>query len=532
MISAATLRIAAELAHSLTEKGHLLVPAGEGRTPVSIMADHYHVGAPGLKRPLSYDAVKKLRDDFGRYNNGEGNTISSEERDHLVSLLVEGQKKDLYNIRQVLVPIIKDANELIENRFAANGTPNIEIKAIEFAPFFESAPLLGHLEGYPRKFSVEETYKTIPVFASGSVPSHETLIEWMTAHEYAGDEAAAWALTIDMEQVTSLVDHLLVGKREFHLADVSVFRRHHLLQNADVILALYFITGYLRDNPEQVAGYSLDEWETIIGELHGMIGLKILEIIKLRQTYIQQKRLVVQSEVYGQERLESISVYVYVNGDTIKPWFENGGDVRALLGAAIQGGTLMHAKDIDAVSDQLVKRWEQKHHLIKIASMGAKEKRTRGFYRSVFDEVIDTHRGKFTEAHITVLRSRLRDVVNNLNDDELTVGWTSICNIACAVFYPNTLYRTFLRTMDERGKDLSSREAALLGHIETLALWYRQQCKLVAFTPDVVSGADSTLPTPGAVSAEPVAEDVAPAESEPEPAQAEEGTPESGTEED
>lgn len=484
MISRATLRIAADLAQSLADSNMLLVPTGEGNTPVSIMADHYHVGAPGLKRHLSYEAIRKLRDDFGRYNNGEGNTVSSEERDHLVELLVKGQTRDLYNIRQVLLPIIKEVHKEVDERSAHGNVPDIEVKMVEFSEYLSTPSLVGHLETYRRKATLATEYNTIPVFTD--MPSDTTLIEMMTAQDYRSKEdAMAWALSVDKDAIRGMIDQMFIGVRHFPLGEIATLRRHNLLAKSDAVLALYFITGHLRDNPENVAGYSLEEWEKILGDLHDMLGLKLLELLELRQQYIKQKRLIIHSTVVGEERLEAIGVYVQVNSDVAPAWMENGGDVRALLGAAILGGTRVTLNDIDVDKESLIKRWDTKHHLIKLASLDSKHKRTRSFLRNVVKDVLETHRGSFDDKRYEEVRERVDTVVNALPETDLQAGWTMVCSVVCRVLYPNSMYETFLKTMDARGKNLNAREAALLAHIETLALWYRSQVKVMAYTPDI-----------------------------------------------
>lgn len=476
MLSKTTVDVASQLAASLTDRGVVLSVKGGESTPLSVMTNHLETGAPGLRRELTDAGISKLTQQFFEHNQSTGDTPASEERDELVSLIVKGQQAILTKVRQEIIPKCKEVKSLLDD-VNRESHPDISVKAVKLPTFLDNDVFLSHIGDYPHQHKLKGQYRSFNL----AFPATEQIIEWVanTKH-FDNDAVTTWALEcLTDEKIRYVFGTLFDFRKQFEYHEISYLRSTNMFMEANELLFAYFLTAYLRDNPQtpRDESVSLEEWEAALNDLHGLLGLRIYELLKIRQRYYKEGKLVLR---YNNENVGKPygHLHVFVNSDVFACWVENGGDVKALLGAGVFATGNTTIKDFEEHGEVLAGQWDRKHAVI----------------RSQFQTEMLLRRRQDTELSITdtiksdvTTRMKVREVLSRKNDKDFDDMWKVIFDVVCEVFYPNPIYRQFLDSMAYFGtKTTSSREAALLANIEVLSRWFRTMVTWDHFTPDVV----------------------------------------------
>lgn len=483
MLTKSTISVASQLAASLTERGILLSLKEGAQTPVSVMANHYAIGAPGLRRELNDAAYRKLNENLYKHINVEGIELAAEQRDELVELIATGQKKFLQRVRQEIIPKCKKVKETIQN-VVTTKLPEIEIKKVSFCPLLDDPALVEHLSEYPRRHVMASQYRSVNL----TTPDAETIIEWakQTKH-FDGDVVGKWLLEhLTTEDIRCVFGELFNERLVFAPNELSFTRQSRLFSSSNELVLAYFLTAYLRDNPGTPTGQSmsLDEWEALFDKLHGFFGLRLVEHMKIRQAYRKMERIV-DEYVYSDMSKGGGYLFVHVNPDVYPEWIAKSNSVKTLLGAGANGDhTTVTARDFEGSEERLERLWERKHALIRSRKAVSNLATIRTSIAHAITEEFGNQRDKRDE--VTALLSRK-------NDSQLDDVWGTIFDVVCSVYYPSPMYRRFLSFLQHySAMDKDNREAALLANTEVMALQLRSMVTYDKVTFDIVEPTGET----------------------------------------
>ncbi len=486
MLSKSTVSVAKSLAEQLTARGVVLSLRDGAETPLSKMVGHYEVGAPGLRRELSDAAFSKLSDQFFRLNQSEGDTVSSEERDELIRLIVKGQQNFLATVRQEIIPKCKQAKESLDG-LSSQRHPEIAVKTVNLPAFLSNDVFISHIESYPNKAQLKEQYRTF-VLPQMSV---EQLIDGVaTTPHFDEDDVRTWALEqLNADLIHDVFWSLFGERRVLSYHDIFFTRQLNLFRRADLLLFAYFLTAWLCDNPQTVNGesVSLEEWETTMTDLHAMLGLRLHALLLQRAKYFKEGRLVIDYDVNEPSKSYG-HLHVYANGDILPSWLENGGDVKELMGAATYNTGNVLLSHFEEHGKALASRWDTKHAIIRAEFYTSQMRSRRKDIAMVVADVF----GFDSETHDAAIQ-----YVSKIPDKKLDDTWGVIFDTVCAVKYPNPMYRQFLDSMTYFGeRTVDARETALLSSIEMLSRWFRSMVTWNYFDNDIAPMNEVEKPTP------------------------------------
>lgn len=483
MLTKSTVDVASQLAASLTERGIVLSLKGEGQTPVSVLATHYHVGSPGLRRSLNDAAYRKLNEDFLKRNSEQVSEMVADQRDELVALISEGQINFLKRIRQEILPKCKEVKAAMEE-VARKSLPEIEVKKARICPLLSDHALVHHLEEYPRKHVLKSEYRTVKIHT----PSTETIIEWAkkTPH-FDEDTVGKWLLEdFTSEDIQCVFSELFDGPLVFSHNQLSFTQTSRLFTSSNELLLAYFLTASLKENPVTPSQQSmgLDEWEDIFENLHCLFGVKLVEWFKVRHHYQKTERIVVDYSHYDMTKGGGY-LFVRVNPDVYPEWLAKGHSVKTLLGAGVTDNhNTVTAKDFDGHEQRLATLWERKHAVIR--SRRAVES-TIQYRRSLCHAIFDVFGGD------RECRSKIEAVLSKKNEEQLDNVWDCIFDVVCECYYSNPMYRRFLGFMQHySAMDKDNREAALLANTEVMALQLRSMVSYDKVELDCVDVKDTS----------------------------------------
>ena len=464
MLTKSTVDVASQLAASLAERGILLSLKGEVQTPVSVLATHYHVGSPGLRRSLNDAAIHKLNEDFLKRNSEQASEMVADQRDELIDLISTGQTSFLKRIRQEILPKCKEVKEVMED-VTRQHLPEIEVKKANLCPLLADPALVSHLEEYPRKHILKSEYRTVKL----PMPSAETIIEWAKQTPHFDEETVAkWLLeTFTSEDIRVVFGELFDGHLVFGHGQLSFTRPTRLFTSSNELLLAYFLTAYLKENPVTPSQQSMgiDEWEEMFETLHRLFGVKLIEFFKVRHQYQKTERVVVE---YSHQDMTKGGGYLFVtvNPDVYPEWIAKGNTVKTLLGAGVTDNhNTMCAKDFAGSEQRLATLWERKHAIIRSRRSVESTRQYRSSLAHAITNVFGGDRAK---------RQEVESLLAKMNETKLDNVWECIFDVVCGCYYPSPMYRRFLGFMQHySAMDKDNREAALLANTEVMALQLR-----------------------------------------------------------
>lgn len=500
MLKRPTLPVASPVARALAEYDLALSPKSD-HFPVGIAASHIRIALDDDYHPLTSERTNTVSQQMAKANRSPG-ANTTEEFDELTDLMSRGLERMLKQVRGVVVPYCKQVKERFDRVTEDTRVPQIEVKPFVYHEIHSDPTLTTHVLEQYSQLRQKDSYRTFIM----SRPSLETLIEWLQANKHVDAETT-------FQWITSLPNHdeelavtwaeLFGERRELYVTDLSMASRGRLPFTTDQLLIAYLLTAYLCHEPQDVTGesVSIDEWESTLGRLHNLFGGLLAQAYEFRAKSRQRQRVVFRYDV--EEGGPAEAICVWANGDIYADWLEQGGSVEVLLGAATEAPTRMHAKDLDAVKNDLVKRWNRRHYLLKQTAMDRYLSRRRDILRlqlmyGISDEGESEVAGALPEIGYQELSHRVNAELKALRDEDFDDVWRTITALVCNVYYPNTPYKEFLSEMDRTAKlypDMPARELATMATIEMTAQWLAKQIKSEPYSQDIREREDP-LPNP------------------------------------
>lgn len=478
MLSPCTVTNAREVAETLTARKVLITPKST-TMPLGVIADRLDVGAPQLKRSINSEGYDLLTRHFT-----EVNEVASEQNGELLEDLVEygseGVRNMLHIARNSIVPIVKARVASYTELSKGSQYPQLEIKPVSLTPLLQSEVLTEHLLDYPKRYGVRDGYRTYHLHR----PEVDELVKWACETDHIDSEIVAkWLTKVDGENLEIVFGTLFSEQRVLDVDDIFFSRTASLITCADELLFAYFLTSYLRDNPQDPIGEgaSLEQWETNLGELHGYFGLRLLELAKIRHRMRLEGRLVIRYNNRSHVGKLSDELTVFINPDLVDQWRSKGGTTAMLLGAGFLEPSLTRIEALLARGEELEAYWERKHRSIKMKADAKAKNQRRELYHFCMIQHKDCEGGgdggvgDLPEVGTETFQQRVSDTVRELSEADLHDPVLCFTRLVCSVYFPGGVYEDFLNTMARCGIDIHAREAATIAVVEVLASWMAEQ---------------------------------------------------------
>ncbi|QEM41939.1 hypothetical protein [Pseudomonas phage vB_PaeM_PS119XW] len=507
MFNPETLDAVRDAAQAFTEQERVLtIPNPE--FPLAVYADGFNCETEGNKVAMSDELAASVEAHFVE-SNVEAPENVNEEREAIISNMHTAIAKIQFNTQNVIIPAIKAMATDYASRQNVSSQADCDVSTFNYDPIHNDPRLVNHIQTRYAKVRPLPEYRTFmlrPVDAA-------TIIEMVSINNPHLDQeqVTEWALKIPAQRVENVWSELFGTARGLTVSNLSFINPNAFPFNLDELTLAYFICGHYIENPQEVPGESVtsEEWEQTVRLLHEMLGFYIIRAYENRLEMRESNTLVLRYEAH--RPVENRRVLVTLNGDVAESWLVKGGSVEALLGAAIDGGNVVHAQGIDARADHYIKRWTATYPLIKQAALDYAESRRR-------QDVIDTFlahcgEGPLREMNIGNVRELLATAMRFVRREDLDNPYCVFSNLICRTYYTEPMYKLYLDTIDEYGQNFPGAELRELNTqalISLIAIFQAQQIKVETFNPDVDPNA--TLPEPEEVPeeiTEPTSEEVA-----------------------
>jgi hypothetical protein len=480
MFKPSTVTVARPLAETLTANGLLLRPKSPN-FPVAVMADHFRAPLQAEHRELSGERTDQVVENF-RHLNAKVTDLAADEFDQLVELMSFGLERMLTTVREAVIPTCKAIRSGYDSRSEVSRLAQIEVKPLVLHKIHDEPGLTSHIADRYLSVPQAEAYRSFLI----ATPSVETLVQWLSANRHVDAALTAdWACGVGADTLRLVWSRLFGTARSLTAQQLSFRDLGGFPFNVDAVLTAYLLTHYLLENPQDVTGegVSLDEWEHAILLQHQYFGAQLAQGYVKRAQARTRQRVVWRYE--AEQPMTDGRVVVVVNQDVYPDWLSRGGDVKALLGAAIADPARTHAADLTAVQADLIAVWERKHYLIRQSRLDNYLRQRRSHLRTLLlVPPQDVRELLPKDISAPELEGRVAKLLQSVQEEDLHDINRVISKLVCEVYYPNTPYRSFLDAMDRIAADqgdLPPREVATIAAVEMIAAWLAQQVSSLPF---------------------------------------------------
>ena len=407
--------------------------------------------------------------------------------DDQVEALVRSVNAMTFTARNVIVPTIDALVNQYLNRQSQAGQPNVSVNVFKYHDVHSEPALVNHVASKYSNVMGRPEYRTF-ILPQLNAENIVTLVSENNPH-LEQSQVVEWLLEMGAERIAAVWTKLYGTSRLFDFTTASWMHPNSWPLQIDELLLAYCLTGALREQPQEVVGESvgLEEWERALGVLHELIGSKLLQAYTYRAQDTRNQRLIITSD--AKDAMRTGVVAVLVNNDVSNGWIASGGDIQALLGAAVFEPNLKTVPAINAVADQLVEQWTKYYPVLRQSCADNSMRSRRADVVAVFlsSEVPAVEGLPAIDAGVAA--QRLEAELRSISDDCYDKPFQLFAELVCRVYYPTQpLYVSFMQSMDRYAKiypGASGRELAVEATFELVATWLAEQLTTVPFQADV-----------------------------------------------
>lgn len=482
MSIAQTLDVVRDAAQILTRDGKVLTFAS-AEYPLAVFADTYNVDEPAQPVELTDELTASVEDHFEEVNE---DTLPSTDtsREALIENTHLGLSKTLFTTNNVIIPAIKDMHSYFAGLQSRTSQPEYRVEPFVYANIHDSAILVNHVNTrYTTVRPQQEyvTYRLNPISA-------DSIIEAVAVNNphLEQEEVTEWCLTLGADKIEAVWNSLFGQGGSVSINGLSYMTLQAAPFNVDEIALAYFICGHYMDNPQQVPGQevTLEEWTVKMHLLHECFGFYLGRAYQFRMEQRETGELILRNEAI--RPIETRRAVVIVNNDVSAPWLAAGGDIQAVLGAAVDNPGITHLEQIEKNRETYIKRWMAIYPLIKQAAIDYAD-------RSIRSDVIDTflRMGRETalkDMHVDQLDQRMQASLRELDRNDLKNPYKTFATLIVDVYFPNSNYKMFLEAIDEYGQDFPAatlRELNTQAIITLTAIFLAKQIKVEGYIADI-----------------------------------------------
>lgn len=481
MYQSETMDAVRDAAQTLTREGKVLT-VGNPEFPLAVFADTYKVDAEPTNTELPDEEMVTVEDHFDAINQ-DTTPAEDDSRESIVANLGQAVAKVQFNTTNVIIPAIKAMHQTYAGMQSASCQPEYAVKAWRYLAPHNSATLVNHVNTRYTTVRPKDSYKSFALEGQTA----ESIIEMMAVNNphLEQEEVTEWALQVGSARLEVVwnslfaTGHVMPGGLPYLSAQAAPF-------NVDDILAAYFICGHYIDNPVVVPNVSVDleEWEHTMKLLHEMFGFYLMRAYVRRADQREQGVMILKNEATNP--IATRRAVVTVNGDVFDPWVVGGGDIQAILGAAVENTGVTDVKYLDAAAHKFIERWHEIYPLIQQAAIDYSDRQRMSNVITTFREVgrSELLKDRYTPETETALIDALRYV----RRDDYENPYKVFSNLVCRVYFPESTYLEYLDAIDQHGQTYtkaSIRELATQAMISLVAIFQAKQIKVEGFIPEI-----------------------------------------------
>ena len=483
MFNPNTLGTVAPLAQALTNSNRALVVV-EG-TPAAEVASCYTDPAEANGLPYSDKVAQVAQEDFEQANA----EVLPEVDDNFttqVNLMAKGIQTVGYNARNVLIPAIDSVVAGYNEKQGAAEQPAIEVNVFKYDPVHSDPRLTNHVASKYNNVQSRPEYQTFLL----NPASPEQIIEMVSTENPHLDQPQVtdWLLQVGAERIQGVWQALFGTARVLDPSRISFLMPSNLPKSIDELLLAYCLAGHFMDHPQDVVGESvtLDQWNRVMAILHELFGAVLLKAYEYRADDIRTGKLVI--EYNARDPLKHRTVQVLANGDVYPSWSANGGNLEALMGAAVYSPQLRHAAQIDASQADLAERWQKLYPLLDGACKDYSLRKRRENLMSAFLQPTRPLPEQLPQLSQVEVAERMQNAMQQISNEDLENPFCAAGKLVTSVYYPNPIYGKFLNSYEKQAKvhpGATGREIAMEAYIDIAADWLAQQYRVVPFVQSV-----------------------------------------------
>jgi hypothetical protein len=484
MFKESTLAVVAPLAQSLTESGRRLTVKLE-EYPLAIVANGYSNPVQPNQTAYSHELAVSTEALIDQANTQIAeNTV--EEFEHLAELMAKGMKTIVFNCRNVIVPAVEALVKKFEAVKDKGMAPQLEISVFNYHAVHSDPRLVNHVADRYTGVQAKPAYQSFLI----AQPSVEQIIE-MVANQNPhldAEQVTEWLLTVGADKIKQVWHQLFGISRSLTVDRLEFMASHKLPFTVDEVALAYLLTGHLIENPLDVQGESvdIDSWSHVMTILHQLFGAQLFKAYDRRAYMVKRGQVVLHTE--AKDPVKTRTVLITVNGDTYPEWLERGGEVEALLGAAVYAPNVVTRDQLDDQAEVLASRWRKLYPLIRQACLDVATRNTRRYVQELMLTPDRDLMELLPEIGADELREHVMAAMAQVTEEKLMSPFTLFAELICRVYFPNPVYFEFLQAMNHYARihpDATGRELAAPSLIQIAADWLAGQIKVEDFTPIV-----------------------------------------------
>lgn len=482
MYQSETMDAVRDAAQMLTREGKVLT-TGNPEFPLAVFADTYKVDAEPTNTALPDEEVVAVEEHFDAINQ-DTTAAEDDTREGIVSNLHMAVAKVQFNTTNIIVPAIKAMHSVFSGMQTSSSQPEYAVKAWRYLAPHNSAVLVNHINTRYSNVRPKDSYRSFHL----ENQTAEAIIEMMAINNphLEQEEVTEWALQVGTARIEAVWTSLFGSGGVVVPSGLEYLSAQAAPFNVDDILVAYFLCGHYIDNPVVVPNVSvdLDEWEHCMKIMHEMFGFYLMRAYLRRVDAREQGVLILKNEAVNP--IDTRRAVVITNGDVFDPWVVGGGDIQAILGAAVENTGVTDLKHIDANAHKFIERWHAVYPLIKQAAIDYADRQRTNNVITAFREVGKTEplKERFTPETEAKLIKALRYVRRDDYDNPYKVFSTLICH----VYFPESTYLEYLDAIDQIGQDFPKatvRELATQAMISLVAIFQAKQVLVEFFMPEI-----------------------------------------------
>lgn len=480
MSIAESLDAVRDAAQILTREGKVLTFTS-AEFPLAVFAESYNVDEEAKPVELTDKLAASVEDHFEEVNE---ETIApvDESREALIENTHLGLSKTLFTTNNVIIPAIKDMHSYFSGLQSQSAQPEYRVEPFIYNEIHNSPTLVNHVNTrYTRTRPLQE-YKTFRLDPIGA----DQIIEAVAVNNphLEQEEVTEWALQMGAEKVEAVWNELFGRGGVVSMNSLKFLQLTAAPFNVDELALAYFLCGHYMDNVQNVPDVTIEEWSVTMQLMHEAFGFYLSQAYALRAEQRETGVLILRNE--ASDPINTRRAVVIVNNDVSAPWLVAGGDIQAVLGAAIDNPGLVHLEAIEKNRDGFIKRWLAIYPLIKQAAIDYADRRTR-------DDVIATflHMSRecaLKDMTVNEVDVRMQAALRQLSREDLRNPYKTFSTLIVEVYFPNTNYKLFLESIDEYGQDFPGatlRELNTQAIITLTAIFLAKQIKVESYIPDI-----------------------------------------------
>lgn len=477
-----SLNAVRDAAQILTREGKVLTFTST-EFPLAVFADSYNVDEPAKPVEMTDELAASVEDHFEEVNEDSIAPVD-ESREALIENTHLGLSKTLFTTNNIIIPAIKDMHSYYSGLQSQSAQPEYRVEPFIYNEIHNSPVLVNHVNTRYSRVRPLQEYKTFRLEPIGA----DQIIEAVAVNNphLEQEEVTEWALQMGSTTVENVWLSLFGSGNVVSMNSLPYLQLVAAPFNIDELTLAYFLCGQYMENPVAVPGQDvgIDEWTVTMQLLHECFGFYLARAYALRAEQRETGVLILRNE--ASDPINTRRAVVIVNNDVSAPWLVAGGDIQAVLGAAIDNPGLVHLEAIEKGREGFIKRWLAMYPLIKQAAIDYADRRSR-------DDVVATflHMGRTTalkDLPIEELNSRMLAALRLLSREDLRNPYKTFSTLIVEVYFPNSNYKLFLEAIDEYGQDFPGatlRELNTQAIITLTAIFLAKQIKVEGYVPDI-----------------------------------------------